>query len=379
MVLRELEHASLVQQHVPGRYRMHDLIRLYATDTAHHDLTEEVRNAALRRVLDFYIHTVHAASSLLRTHRTPIRLDPPALGVLPQPLPDVPAALAWLDIEYPVLLAAQHAAAGHAWQATVWQLAWALDTFQARRGHRHDRLAGWRAALDAAAHLPDPTPRILAHRLLGYSYATLGRFEEGIGHLHQALALATEHHDPDQQACTHQTLARVWEQRGDDRHALKHATHALDLCRTLDQPVGMASALNQVGWYAAQLGQFDTARSHCQAALTLYQHHEPDGEAATLDSLGYIAHHTGEHQQAIDYYRQALTVYRVRGNSFEVANTLDGLGHPHVALGEHAPARVVWREALELYQLQGRDDDVAGVERQLDDLDQRAGTAGPHQ
>jgi hypothetical protein len=100
-VLREVENASLVQQHVPGRYRMHDLIRLYTTDEAHHDLTEDARNAALRRVLDFCTHTAHTAACLLYPQRPPIRLDPPAPGVGPLPLPDVPAAMAWLGHRTP--------------------------------------------------------------------------------------------------------------------------------------------------------------------------------------------------------------------------------------------------------------------------------------
>jgi tetratricopeptide (TPR) repeat protein len=373
--LRELEHASLIQQHVPGRYRMHDLIRLYATDTAHQDLAQDAREAALRRVLDFYTHTAHTADRLLESHRHPIQLHLPAPGVRPQPLSDASAALAWLDTEHPVLLAAQSAATSHAWYTTVWQLAWTLNTFQTRRGHRHDRLAVWQAALDATAHLSDPTAGITVRRLLGYAYADLGRHEEGIQHLYQALALAEEHHDPQQQAHTHRVLAGAWARRGEDRKALEHVTNALGLYRALNQQVQEADTLNEVGWCAARLGEYDTARTHCEAALILHQHHHNlAGQAFTLDSLGYIAHHTGHHRQAIGCYEQALTLLRAVGDTAEAATTLDNLGHPHVALREHEQARAVWREALALCQDQGRSTDATRIQHQLDNLDHHAGT-----
>jgi len=139
-VLGELENACLVQQHTPGRYRMHDLIRRYATDIAFHDLAEQARAEALRRVLDFYTHTAHTADRLLDPHRLPIQLDPPVSGLHPQPLGDDQAALAWLERERQVLLAAQHIAALRGWYA-----AWPGEYARTLRhdayppdGQRHD-------------------------------------------------------------------------------------------------------------------------------------------------------------------------------------------------------------------------------------------------
>ena len=368
-VLLALEDASMLDRHPAGRYSMHDLIRAYASNTAHHDLTENTRQAALRRIIDFYTHTAHTADRLLDPHRPPIQLDPPAPGTHPHPLSDTTAAMAWFDTEHRTLLAAQHTAASHAWHATVWHLAWALATYHRWQGHRNDELAVWRATLDAAIYLPDPTSSVSVHRNLGFAFAELGRHEEATEHLHQALALAERHHDPAQQAFTHQILTRVWEMRGDDRRALSHASHALDLFRALGQPAWEADALNQMGWHAARLGDHDTARADCQAALTLYRrHNDPDGEAATLDSLGYIDHRTGHHEQAIDHHQQAITLFRDRGNTYSCADILERLGHPHAALGQHDHARTVWQEALALYQEQGRDEDAARVRGQLDDL-----------
>ncbi|GAB2740583.1 ATP-binding protein [Amycolatopsis magusensis] len=368
--LSGLENASLLERRPGGRYAMHDLIRRYATDTAHTTLPEQVREAALTRVVDFHLHTAHAAARLLNPHRALVRPEPPAPGVHPHPLPDTAAALAWLNAEHATLLATQRTAATLGHHHTVWHLAWNLNTFHRRRGHRHDEVTTWQAALDAADHLPDLAIRSRTHRFLGRACSRLGLHEQSTTHLEQALDLALRHHDPTEQAHTNQALAIAWGKRGDDRQALQHAHHALALFRALDQPVWEADALNQVGWYAARLGRFDTAREHCQAALTLHRHHHnPVGEAETLDSLGYIAHHTGDHHQALDHYHHALTLFRSLGNAYEVADTLDRVGHPHAALGRHEQARTVWREALQLYRDQGRDADADRVQRQLDDLD----------
>jgi tetratricopeptide (TPR) repeat protein len=349
---------------------MHDLIRLYAAELGHHEVAEDVRDAAVRRVLDFYVHTANTADRLLESHRPQMHLDSPVSGVQPPPLQDVTSALAWFDNEHPLLLAAQRIAVSHDWHSTVWQLAWTLYTFHTRRGHRHDRLTVWRIALDAAAYLPSPTTVILAHRRLGHAYADLARHEEGIEHLHHALVLAKEHHDVYQQADTHQSLAWAWDRQSDHRLAFEHAIHALDLFRTLNQPVWEADALNLVGWCAARWGRYHIASTHCQAALALNrQHHDLNGEAGTLDSLGYIAHRTGQQRQAISYYRQSLSLFRSLDNIPSVAPVLEALGHPHVILSEYEQARIVWQEASALFQEQGLDADAARIQQQLDSLD----------
>jgi DNA-binding SARP family transcriptional activator len=367
--LDELTRAHLITEHSPGRYSLHDLLRAYAADQVHLHDNDAERQTALRRVIDFYTHTAYGAESLLNPDRAPIRLDPPALSVYPHPLTDLRAALAWLDAEYLDLLAAQQAAAAHNWHSTVWQLAWAMDTLQIRRGYRHDHIGVWQAALDASAHLPQPSTRMHAHRRLGSALTGLGRYDEGIAYLHQGLALAEEHHDLDQQAETHRMLAWAWEQQRNDRQALEHATRTLHLRRALGQTVQEAQALNHMGWCQARLGDFDTARTHCEAALAMQRrHHDPSasGEAATLDSLGYIAHHSGHHQLAIEYYQEAFALIADAGHILHTAHVLDNLGHPHAALGEYEQADAVWRKALELYRQQGHDQAADRVQRQLE-------------
>jgi tetratricopeptide (TPR) repeat protein len=364
--LRALADMSLVDRTPGGRYGMHDLVRAYAATVAD-TLPAEVREMAVRRVLDFYSHTAHTADRLLNPQRDLVPLAPPVPGARPRPLPDATAALAWFDAEHACLLAAQRTATTVGAHATVWHLAWGLHTFHYRQGHRHDRLAVWRAAADAAPNLPDPATHTLAYQYLGHAHAELNHHDEAITHLGQALTIAEHHQDRVYQAQAHNALAGAWGRQGDDRKALEHARRALEVGQ--GSPTWEAEARNAVGWYAARLGDYDTARDHCEAALTLHREHgDRAGEAGTLDSLGFIEHQSGNHVRAIERYRQALDLLHDLDYSYHVPTTLDALGQPHAALGQYDEARAAWRQALPLYEEQGRTDDATRLRQQLDDL-----------
>jgi DNA-binding SARP family transcriptional activator/tetratricopeptide (TPR) repeat protein len=362
-LLRDLGYSHLIGQHRPGRYRMHDLIRVYATNQTRQGPAE---TTALRRLVDFYLHTASAAERLLGSYRPPNLVDLPEPGCQPHLPSDEASALAWFTAEHPNLLAAQRMALEHGWYTQVWQLAWALDIYHYRQGRLADGLTVWQAAQAAAAQLGDHATQTLALRRIGYACARVGRHDEAHRHLRQALRLAERTNDLPAQAHTHYILAQALAQQGNDAEALEHATHTLRLYRDLDMPARQARALDLAGRCLTTIGDHDQARRHCETALDLFRrHHDRDGEASTLDNLGYIAHREGQHDRAQTYYRQALVLLRELGNTHQEADTLERLGLTQQRLGNLTQAHATWRQALTLYRTQDRTTDAQRVSQLL--------------
>ncbi|MFK4271548.1 AfsR/SARP family transcriptional regulator [Streptomyces milbemycinicus] len=370
VLLGELEAAHLVQRHAPARYRMHDLVRLYAAECG--QAAERGRRTdALRRLVDFYLHTAFAANSLVDGPNPPFRpeLDPPAAGCVPVRLEGPGAALDWFDAEHACVLAAQRLALKQEWHTAVWQLAWTLIFYHWGGAHFRDHLRVWRAGLTAAELQGHPPARALAHWRLGQAASHLGRGAEALDHLGRALAVYEEAGDVPAQAHTHRTLGWVWEQQGDKEAALSHACQALRLYEGLGNPFWQANQLNAVGWCHAQLGRFEEARDHCERALALFRAEAGRGaEASTLDSLGYIAHHTGRHDQALDHYGEALELFREAGNAYDEADTLANIADAQQALDRGEEARENRLLALDLYRAQRREAKAQHIQDQLDEV-----------
>jgi tetratricopeptide (TPR) repeat protein len=358
-LLRGLEDVHLVQEHQPGRYRMHDLVKLYAADRANRGLNPADRSDGLRRLLDFLLHTAYTADPLLVPYRIhAVHIDP-VPPVIPHILPDEASAWAWFDAEHPCLLAAQRLALEQGWYRHAWQLAWILRTFQYRRGLLHDLVVMWQIGVAAAQHEKDPAPLSVAHRWLGDAYTMTGRHADGMHHLNEALTLAQKANNPLIEALHHYGLAIGWARQGDDQQALECASTALCMFQGLDQPVPEAELHNTVGWLHTRLGHHDQAATHLQTALARFrQLHHLVGETNTLDSLGYLAHHTGHYHEALDYYHQALALYRQFNDSFYEADTLNRIGDTHAALGQHDEAEHARQQALQLYETQHRTQDI---------------------
>jgi transcriptional regulator with XRE-family HTH domain len=60
-LLNVLGEAHLVDEFAPGRFRLHDLLRLYGAERAAAEETGPGRDAAIRRMLSFYLHAVGLA------------------------------------------------------------------------------------------------------------------------------------------------------------------------------------------------------------------------------------------------------------------------------------------------------------------------------
>lgn len=371
-LLRELDHAHLIQRYAAGRYRMHDLLRLHATEEAREHHSAAAREAALRRVVDFYTDTAGAGARSLAPHQPAPGTGEPVPGAVGLPLSEPAEATAWFDAEHTNLLAAQQAARDHGWDAPVCRLAWALDPYHRRGGHLEHQSAVWQLAVAAAERLPDAAMRAQAHQMLGDAYAVLGRTADALRHLDQALGLAELADDTAAQGEILHSLGGAWERHGDDRLALEHAHRALLVFRTLGDTYRQARALNGVGWLQTRLGELTEGGANCRAALALMRGHPSDprrfGEAHILDSLGYVAHRTREYDQAIDYYGQSLAICRAEGHRHLEADVLSHIAEAHLALRRPGRARDAWRRARELYAAQHRLTDAERVQRQADAL-----------
>jgi DNA-binding SARP family transcriptional activator/tetratricopeptide (TPR) repeat protein/DNA-binding XRE family transcriptional regulator len=352
--IAELDQAHLLTEPVPGRYACHDLLRDYAGEQALVHETPETRRAAVRRLLDFYLHTSFTASRLLHPYRDPITIEQARPSVEPEALADRQQALKWFRAERPVLLAAIETAARDGFDRHAWQLSWTMATFLGGQGHWHELVRSQQTALAAARRLGDRSAQATALHYVGQTQFRLGQAETAQIHQHQALDLGRQLDSGIIQGRALIELARIADYQGRMRDAVTHAERSLALFQAAGSPSWAAEALNAAAWFRTQLGDHLVALAYCERALEAQRELKNHiAEAATLDSLGYIHHQLGHYDQAIACYQEAVQVQGDTLIAEERATVLVHLGDAFHAAGEAAAAAAAWQQALSILQDMG--------------------------
>jgi DNA-binding SARP family transcriptional activator/Tfp pilus assembly protein PilF len=356
-LLSELTRVHLIAEHAPGRYALHDLLRAYATEQAHIHDSQDVRDAAVGRVLDHYLHTSHGAAMLMQSCLNPIELDPPQPWVVLGAPATAQDALGWFTAEHAVLMAALQLAAEAGSGARTWRLAWTLTTFLLRRGLWTDHAMAWNAGLDAARRSGDTAGEAHALHGLAIGYARAGRLREAAPLFLAALRRFESIGDYASQAAIHNGLSVLAERQQRPAETLGHSLQALDLYRAAGHRAGQAWVLNNIGYSHALLGNYQQAITYCRRALAGIQVlGERNWEAATWHSLGYIHYKLGNYQQAVTCYEHSLRLCRELADSYNEADTLDHLGNVHHSTGDNDAARRRWTRALRIFDEIGHPD-----------------------
>ncbi|MBN6057485.1 tetratricopeptide repeat protein, partial [Nonomuraea sp. RK-328] len=326
--LDELAEARLLEPVSEGRYRVHDLLRLFAAElAAAHDRPKD-RVRALRRALDAYLGLCREMRDLLQPHLRGGgrrrgggrdaglsgggRAQGPLLsggGNAAGPLLSGPAAaVRWLDTELRCLVAA---------------------AAQAAQGEA-----------DVARFVTELMPLIKAVAMKGGHWREL----EALSRL--AISVARRDGDRPAEAATLVTLGLLEWRGGRVEEAHDLMSRALDLWHELGDREAEGLALHNLGWLGMQTGDLGAALDHITASLRLLEAHGSSRIGLVGHNLGEVLLRLGRHAEAIRRLERCLAVRRADGDLYGESITLAALGRAYGLLDQRDRALAALAEAL---------------------------------
>ncbi|MFF4900938.1 BTAD domain-containing putative transcriptional regulator [Streptomyces sp. NPDC001068] len=415
-LLEALVDTSLVESAAPGRYRFHDLVRLYARACAERDERPPgEREAAVSRLLDFYLATAAGVYAIERPGERV--LDHLIRGAYPGlAFTGRDRALDWLFTEASGVLAAVQQAAGTAGRLrrAADLLVAAVDLGESGISARQYVRAATAVISAAQRHgdaYAEGRARLMHSHLLGFS----GQFAESDREAGEALRLGLAAGDPVvcAQAPNQQGIIALYSAR--HAEAEQHLTQALAAFRADGNTPGEASALCNLSRVHLATGRTESAVSLARQGVTIYAR-DDTGMALRLangkyalglaltsagetrlaletltDALGVFQDarqqlwhgmtlfriaelHLADHgpAQAAACAEQALAVLHGIGGEWRRANILTALGRGLHGVGQTDRAKVCWQEALSVFEASGSPE-AADVRRLLESAQVRQG------
>ncbi|MFJ7078946.1 AfsR/SARP family transcriptional regulator [Streptomyces sp. NPDC098781] len=288
-LLGALVTSHLIEVATAGRYRFHDLLREYAQECAQTEESAADRDAALERLLIWYLHAARTASG---TWFFPVL--PHDLGHDSQPaLPAHTDAAQWLDAERANLLAVINHAGHHGPRPVTWHMVNALFGYF------------W-------LHLPRTTWQAIAQT---------------------GIEAALAENDLLGQAAMHHSLGAVQWAKGHARPAIAHYERVMNISREHGWAPGEAAALVGIGFVEWGMAHLRSAHRHFTAGLR--KNSEPGNpyiEAFGLVGLGMTCRELGRLREAADHLELAIS-RNGKSNWWDDSLALQNLGWVYVELG----------------------------------------------
>ncbi len=330
------------------RWRMHDLLRLYAQHLTHagtdandpHD-----GDHALNRLLDHYEATAERACAHLQR---PSMADPSSAE-----FPDRDSALRWLDTELDNLTATiTSTPATNRHREHTRDLPLPLADYLAWRRHFNLQITLTTAALHQAEHFGDLYAEGMALNNLGIALQEVRRFEEAITAHQQDLEICRETGDRHREGTALNNLGNALQEVRRFEEAITAHTHAAAIYRETGDRHGEGIALGNLGIALREVRRFEEAiTAHQQDLEICRETGDRHREGTALNNLGNALQEVRRFEEAITAHTHAAAIYRETGDRHGEGIALGNLG---IALREvrrfeeaitaHTHAAAIYRE-----------------------------------
>jgi len=378
---------------VYGRYRFHDLIRVFARERLAAEESAADRQASLYRALGALLFLAEEArcgfysGDYLRIQNDAVRWPLPSY-VVDQLVSD---PLAWYERERTTLVSGVRQAAQAGFAELCWGLASSavtlfdsrtyLDDWQdthavaleaTRKAHlvrgqaamlyttgtlhmTQQRFDQARQELDEAARLfrgtGDEHGMALVIRHIAFLDRLSGRLDSAARRYEEALAIFGRSGDHIGSAYVLQSLAQVQLELADPDRAKELLSDALHMCRIAHCWRIEAQVLHRMGEAFLLDGQLANAVETFELALTMIRDvGDPIGEAYILHGIGVAQLRQGSHDKAEEALQRALDLAGGVGERLAEARALLGLSELALAVGDPHEAVEVGRQAVEAFR-----------------------------
>lgn len=334
-----------------ARYRLHDLVRLYAQECARSDGHGESGTAAVARAGGAWLALAEQAEPRLPGGFVRTATGPSLRWLVPAPVVEriVEHPDAWFAGERSSVLGLLRQAVELGLDELAWDLAGVVTRFLRLRGHYDDLVRISQLGLVAARRLSDPRAEGLLLRIQGEIHAELDRYAEAADCLQRARALSRDAGDERNEAWSMQSLSCVVRVQAQWQEARSLADAALVAFRRLGDATGVAQCRYGLGTIAREQAHVEEAAAHYEAALDGFrQQGDRHNEGLVLLSLARLHQARGRtHEEAV-CLAQALDIGRAINHLSGVAWSLAYLGDHHVDRGDRDAAEPFLVEALAL-------------------------------
>jgi tetratricopeptide (TPR) repeat protein len=341
--------AQLLEVVSENRYRLHDLLRLFAREQLEQiELLEQQANAR-QRIIQYFLEwsgfmdsCLHPrgrreiAESWITADRT-LSLEQAERSLEQR-------ALAWFEQERSILLMLMEwISAAQGWEYMT-RLSFNLALFLDWRCYWLDAEQLHRQALNAIRWLGNSDEEGGILNNLGLVYQYQGKWNESIDCYQQSLQTFRTIDDVHGEGQSLNNLGLVYQYQGKWNESIDCYQQSLQIKRTIGDVHGEGQSLNNLGLVYQHQGKWNESIDCYQQSLQTFRTiGDVFGEGQTLNNLGNLYQSQGKWSEAIDSYEQSLQICCTIGDVHGEGATLNNLGAVYDSQGK-------WNEAIDCYQ-----------------------------